>query len=550
MRMNNEDCKMEALDRVLDALSRTVLRFNEGETAKYDAAFQEIFLGGFVHEPSRVFFRLCEIHRSSDRSTDTLAENLRLFCADREAQKSRYAADLRKLADFVSLETAHLGYLDASAELRERQAAAMIGKAGAAAEAADRVREKMGRFQRESVAAVGIVAAILAAFFAGIGWSASVLENIEKATVYRLSGMTLLLAVGLFNLLALLMSFIRSMTGRENTITGDLRVSTFGGGTCNTEFEFLTGCTLGFFPTGSVVYQQYIRQATPSLVTLLQQQGYTAYAVHPFYNYCWNRNKVYPLLGFEHFYDLSDFPGAKMLGSYVSNCVSDESDFEKLIELFEEKDPGEPLFLFNVTMQNHGGYSKLLNAPDELVHMSKGDYTSQYADNYLSLIRATDAAFEDLISYFEQVEEPTIILLFGDHAPNLPDGVYEALMGKDLDDLTLEETQQRYTTPFVLWANYDIETGTGDAGTISANYLSTLLLRTAGLETSAYMDFLDQLSRQIPAINLNGYLGADGTEYSYEDDSEYLDLIEEYRSLQYNYLFDKEDRLDSLFTPR
>ncbi len=344
--------------------------------------------------------------------------------------------------------------------------------------------------------------------------------------------------------------FIRSMTGRENTITGDLRVSTFGGGTCNTEFEFLTGCTLGFFPTGSVVYQQYIRQATPSLVTLLQQQGYTAYAVHPFYNYCWNRNKVYPLLGFEHFYDLSDFPGAKMLGSYVSNCVSDESDFEKLIELFEEKDPGEPLFLFNVTMQNHGGYSKLLNAPDELVHMSKGDYTSQYADNYLSLIRATDAAFEDLISYFEQVEEPTIILLFGDHAPNLPDGVYEALMGKDLDDLTLEETQQRYTTPFVLWANYDIETGTGDAGTISANYLSTLLLRTARLETSAYMDFLDQLSRQIPAINLNGYLGADGTEYSYEDDSEYLDLIEEYRSLQYNYLFDKEDRLDSLFTPR
>lgn len=216
MRMNNEDCKMEALDRVLDALSWTVLRFNEEEAAKYDAAFQEIFLGGFVPEPSRVFFRLSEIHRSSDRSTDTLAENLRLFCADREAQKSRYAADLRKLADFVSLETAHLGYLDASAELRERQAAAMIGKAGVAAEAADRVREQMGRFQRESIAAVGIVAAILAAFFAGIGWSASVLENIEKATVYRLSGMTLLLAVGLFNLLALLMSFIRSMIGTED----------------------------------------------------------------------------------------------------------------------------------------------------------------------------------------------------------------------------------------------------------------------------------------------------------------------------------------------
>ena len=346
------------------------------------------------------------------------------------------------------------------------------------------------------------------------------------------------------------LSFIHSLQGDENTITGNLRVSTFGGGTCNTEFEFLTGCTLGFFPSGSVVYQQYIREEMPSLVTLLQAQGYTADAVHPFYNYCWNRNKVYPLLGFEHFYDLSDFSGAKMLGSYVSNCVSDESDYEKLIELFEEKESGQPIFLFNVTMQNHGGYARLLNAPEELVHMEKDGYTSSYADNYLSLIRASDLAFEELLSYFEQVEEPTIILLFGDHAPNLPDGVYEQLMGKDLGDLTLEETQKRYTTPFVLWANYDIENGGEDVGTISANYLSTLLLHTAGLKTSAYMEFLAQLHQQVPAINLNGYLGADGVEYGFDEDSPYQELIEEYRSLQYNYLFDEENRLDSLFTPQ
>ena len=146
-------------------------------------------------------------------------------------------------------------------------------------------------------------------------------------------------------------------------------------------------------------------------------------------------------------------------------------DFEKLIELYENKDPDQPMFLFNVTMQNHGGYSSLINAPDELVHMSKGDYTSEYADNYLSLVRATDTAFSELIDYFSEVEEPTIILMFGDHAPNLPDGVYEALMGKSLEELSLEETQQRYTTPFVLWANYDIE-GSGTTGEItSANYL-------------------------------------------------------------------------------
>lgn len=345
------------------------------------------------------------------------------------------------------------------------------------------------------------------------------------------------------------LSFLHSLSGQPNTITGDLRVSTFGGGTCNTEFEFLTGNTLSFFPTGSVVYQQYINSETPSLATTLAAQGYTVDAVHPFYNYCWSRNKVYPLLGFDHFYDLSDFNDARMIGSYSGNCVSDESDFEKLIELYENKDPDKPMFLFNVTMQNHGGYSSLINAPDELVHMTKGDYTSEYADNYLSLMRATDLAFEELISYFSEVDEPTIILMFGDHAPNLPDGIYEALMGKSLDELTQEEIQLRYTTPFVLWANYDIEGGGEDIGVTSANYLSTLLLRTAGLETTPYMDFLWDLSQQIPAINLNGYLGADGTEYSHEDDSRYTDLIEEYRTLQYNYLFDSKGRIDTLFTP-
>ena len=82
----------------------------------------------------------------------------------------------------------------------------------------------------------------------------------------------------------------------------------------------------------------------------------------------------------------------------------------------------------------------------------------------------------------------------------------------------------------------------------SANYLATLLLRTAGLETTPYMDFLWDLSKQVEAINLNGYRDAEGNEYSYEDDSPYADLIEEYRTLQYNYLFDADGRIDQIFT--
>ena len=345
------------------------------------------------------------------------------------------------------------------------------------------------------------------------------------------------------------MPFVHSLAGSENTITGTMRVSTFGGGTCNTEFEFLTGNTLAFFPASSIVYQQYINSDLPSLATNLKAQGYSADAVHPYYGYCWKRDEVYPLLGFEHFYDLDSFHNAKMIGSFVSNCVSDESDFEKVIELFENKQQGQPMFLFNVTMQNHGGYSRLINAPDESVHMEMDGYTSAAADNYLSLIKATDTAFENLIDYFSTVDEPTIVLMFGDHEPNLPTSFYETLLGKSLDDLTQADAQKRYEVPFVLWANYDIEAGGSETGTISANYLSTLLLQTAGLETTPYQNYLNGLSTQIPSINLNGYIGADGNEYSFDDESPYTQLIEDYRSIQYNYMFDKKGRLSELYNP-
>lgn len=217
MLLNNRDCKTEALDAVLEELAGALCRFDGKEAEDWGRRFEDIFLGGFVPEPSRVFFRLTEIRRDRTKSLDVLAENLRLLTEEREAAGARYAESLRHLSDFVSLEAAHMNLLDASEEMKERRAAAMIGKANAAVEAAQGVKEKLGKIQRESAAAVGLVAVIAAAFLAGAGWSASVLANIEKATVYRLSGMTLLLGLGLFNLLALFMSFLRSLTGTEDT---------------------------------------------------------------------------------------------------------------------------------------------------------------------------------------------------------------------------------------------------------------------------------------------------------------------------------------------
>ena len=135
--------------------------------------------------------------------------------------------------------------------------------------------------------------------------------------------------------------------------------------------------------------------------------------------------------------------------------------------------------------------------------------------------------------------------MFGDHQPSIETDFVEEVMGKKLEDLSLEEKQKRFVTPFVLWANYDIPEGYIDM--MSSNYLSTLLLQTAGLETTQYNKFLSALYKQLPVIDTTGYIAADGRYYTYDDKTKYTDLLKAYEKIQYNDLFDAAGRHDDLF---
>lgn len=338
--------------------------------------------------------------------------------------------------------------------------------------------------------------------------------------------------------------FYHSLADADNAITGNLVVSTFGGGTCNTEYEFLTGGSMAFFPSGSVVYQQYIRDEVPSLVSTLKSQGYSTIAVHPFYSYCWNRKTIYPLLGFDDFLDINSFLDAHTMGGYMGNSVSDQSDYDKLIELYENKSEEERLFIFNVTMQNHGGYSDISGCD---YNIGITDLSTSYTDaeNYISLIRESDAQLQRLVEYFSNVDEPTILVFFGDHQPNLSDSFYNELYGTDAQSLELAQIQNKYKTPFVIWANYDIDEA--QMGDLSANYLSTVLLETAGLKMPLYNRYLSLLRARLPVINMNGYATPDGTCYSFDETNNFSERIDGYRLVQYNLMFDLHNRLNEAF---
>ena len=347
------------------------------------------------------------------------------------------------------------------------------------------------------------------------------------------------------------MPFVHSLEkGNENTITGYLNTSVCGGNTADTEFEFLTGNTMAFLPVGSIPYQQYIKSETPSLASYLKSIGYATYAQHPYYGSGWNRDTVYPLLGFDNLSFMQDYSNQRFVRKYIS----DETSFDKIIETYENKPDGQPAFIFNVTMQNHGGYTDTYYGFDNTVTADK--LNNSALDQYLSLIKMTDEDLKSLIDYFSNVDEKTIVVFFGDHQPN--DTVASSVLaanGMDYNNLSNEELKLRYQVPYVIWANYDIDEATGED--TSVNYLAANVLKAAGVPTNDYQSFLLKLKEEYPIISAvrtdktagktanktsdkvsNKSDKATGSKKKQADS----DILNEYKILQYYRLFDWEDK--------
>lgn len=333
--------------------------------------------------------------------------------------------------------------------------------------------------------------------------------------------------------------FISSL--KENTLSGYALTSVFGGNTANSEYEFLTGNTMAWLSPNVVPFQQYIRSSTYSMVSHLKSlYNYKCIAMHPYHASSWNRPAAYKHLGFDECYFSPSFPQEDLIRSYIS----DRGMFDFLIETYEsQKD--QPLFIFGVTMQNHGGYYYV--GDNYTHHISLNDYTGKYPDveQYLSLLHETDKAVERLITYFQSVNEDVVILFFGDHQPKINESFYQVI--GQTSATTLDQQQKRYMIPFFIWTNYDIEEKCIDC--TSLNYLSSYLYDAAGIALPPYNRFLQEMESNIPAINANSFYSSSHECYLPFDqaDGEELKWLNLYKSLQYNNIFDKSHRSEILF---
>lgn len=326
----------------------------------------------------------------------------------------------------------------------------------------------------------------------------------------------------------------------ENTVRGSLCVPVFGSMTSNTEFEFLTGDSMALLPANSIAYQFNVKPDTYSMVSTLKDQGYYSVAMHPYPGENWNRVECYQNMGFDAFLDQEFYEGSQELRNYVS----DEADYQKLIQVVEAKEnPEDKLFIFNVTMQNHGGYEGTYDNFEQEVWLT-GEYEGKYpkTDQYLSLMKRSDQAFQYLVEYFSRIDEPTMIVMFGDHQPSVEDEFYDDIAGMPSSEITVQEHLMWYETPFIIWTNYSMPSE--DMGRLGAVYLSSEVLWRANLEMTPYNRFLLAMKEELPVVHVLGCYDREGTYYYWaKAESErcpYQDTVLDYEALVYNHSLDRK----------
>lgn len=318
----------------------------------------------------------------------------------------------------------------------------------------------------------------------------------------------------------------------------------FGGMTANVEFEALTGFSNAFLPYGSIPYQQYVRRELPSLATFLKAEGYATRAVHPFEGWFWNRAPVYEAFGFDRFMSVENLPPLAARGP----LASDKALIEEIIREADGID--RPLFLFAVTLQNHGPYEA--NRYSDTSHDVAGAPSIASRGAILSYAEGVsdgDKGLARLIEWAKKRERPTIIAMFGDHLPPLgPVYVETGFMKSNVASrkAPLPEMSVQHETPLVIWSNRSGPVT--DVGSISPSLLPLHVLKAAGISHPYYTGFLGEIAERYRVIDRN-LLVTPGNEATLDwARAKTIDpSIRDFRLLQYDMIFGKRHAQKGFF---
>ena len=291
--------------------------------------------------------------------------------------------------------------------------------------------------------------------------------------------------------------------------SGRVYSPSFGGGTCDVEFEALTGYSASFLPNGSKPYQQHVTKPMFSLPNYLKTEGYQTAAVHCFWRKYWSRDTAYPNLGLDTFVSLEQMTHVNKVRKHywTSGLVTDDSMADQIIQQYEtmRASSDAPVFLHAVTMQNHTNYSRDNYPDDERVHVlahpaGLKSSTVGALEDFATGIRDADAMMGKLTAYFSQVDEPVILVFWGDHY-NPIDSNYDVFTASGYASGSSTDPRLHQTT-LLMWANYTAQPV--DLGTIAAYDISPVMMNIYGLKQPLYFRLLSRQLQVASRTNTRG----------------------------------------------
>ena len=248
----------------------------------------------------------------------------------------------------------------------------------------------------------------------------------------------------------------------RNFPSGTLYVPTIGGGTANTEFEVLTGLNLDFFGAGEFPYNTIMQQtAVETVNTDLKDLGYVATAMHNNSGTFYSRNTVYPNLGFDRFVSLEMMRPVKYTDLGWAKDETLTAEILRALESTEERD-----VITCISVQTHGKYAETYEHKQgdiEVIRLPESIPLAPF-QNFINALPDTDEFLKKLIHALARLNEPTVVVAYGDHLPAL--------------ELTNEQltTGSVYASRYFIWNNYGkaFEAPDLQAYRLSANVLKQL----------------------------------------------------------------------------
>jgi len=268
---------------------------------------------------------------------------------------------------------------------------------------------------------------------------------------------------------------------------GLLTVHTFGGGTWTSEFAVLTGLAHTLFGAAGL-YAPYnlAPRVDHTLPRMLRAAGYRAIAIYPMTGDFLNARNAYDYYGFDAFYDGTEYG----LG-WESRDADLLKVFERIYADEKRERPDQPLFVFMLTLHQHGPHMtplKDLPAPYDkplftgtFIPKDLDDWLNLNLGNYLERLQQSDAMMSDLEKYLLGGERPAVLMHFGDHQPSF-DGAIHAIPKQVPKEAGPNSSMVTY---YSIKANYPVKRKF-DYPVLDIAFLGALTLDIAGVPKDAF----------------------------------------------------------------